>query len=240
MKTYPSANIKLKIECFIDSALKKEMSWDILASIIDNMTPTLDKCKEVIKILLEIMHDKEELFDDNLDSNDKVDNKIEVVEIEENENDENNCLISDELLGKALEVNQDSCIDFVNHSQNDKVLLETTVAVSTDIQIVENLEDQFFVLLENDPDKELSMKSGKETNLMTCIESSDSDLEDKEKSFRSKKVEVEKNFQCEICQKLFRKKHKLTEHKKFHSDEKKFQCPSCGKCFEQSCDLKRH
>ena len=52
MKPYSSENInKMKIECFIDSALKKEMSWDILASVIDNMTPTLDKFNEVISIL---------------------------------------------------------------------------------------------------------------------------------------------------------------------------------------------
>ena len=88
----------MKIQCFIDLALKKEMSWDILTSVIDNMTPTLDKSKEVIKILLEIIHDKEDHFNDNLktkESYDKVDNKIEVVEIDEKENDENNCLISD-------------------------------------------------------------------------------------------------------------------------------------------------
>ena len=53
MKTYSSENFKLKIECFIDSALKNEMSWDILAAIVDSMTPTLDKSKEVISILLD-------------------------------------------------------------------------------------------------------------------------------------------------------------------------------------------
>ena len=57
MKTYSSDNMKMKIECFIDSALKNEMSRDILAAIVDSMTPTLDKSKEVIKILLEIICD---------------------------------------------------------------------------------------------------------------------------------------------------------------------------------------
>ena len=56
-------NSSEKIKCFIDSALKKEMSWDILTSVIDNMTPTLDKSKEV---LLEIIHDKEEPIDKEL------------------------------------------------------------------------------------------------------------------------------------------------------------------------------
>ena len=115
----------MKIECFIDSALKKEMSWDILASVIDNMTPTLDKSKEVISILLDIIHDKEEpgsVFQDKV-----------------------------QLLDRSIEVSEDSCIDFENKCQIE-VLLETPVDVSTDIQTVENLQDQFFVLLENDSD----------------------------------------------------------------------------------------
>ena len=77
----------MKIECFIDSALKKEMSWDILASVIDNMTPTLDKSKEVIKILLElIIHDKEEPIDKELqimESNDSIDQNPTNIEREE-------------------------------------------------------------------------------------------------------------------------------------------------------------
>ena len=76
----------MKIQCFIDSALKKEMSWDILDSIIDNMTSTLDKSKEVIKILLEIIHDKEEPIDKDLqikESNDNMDQNPTNIEREE-------------------------------------------------------------------------------------------------------------------------------------------------------------
>ena len=75
MKTNSSKNLKMKIECFIDSALKKQMSWDILASVSDSMTPTLDKSKEVIKILLGIIRDKEEPIDEELqiiESNDSM------------------------------------------------------------------------------------------------------------------------------------------------------------------------
>ena len=121
MKTYSSENIKIKIKCFIDSALKKKMSWDILASVIDNMTPTLNKFNEVIIILLDIIHDKEEpgsVFQDK-----------------------------EQLLDRSIEVSEDSCIDFENKSQIEEVLLETPVDVSTDIQTVENLQDQFLYYL---------------------------------------------------------------------------------------------
>ena len=62
------------------------MPWDILTSVIDNMTPTLDESKEVIKILIEIIHDKEEPIDKELqimESNDSIDQNPTNIEREE-------------------------------------------------------------------------------------------------------------------------------------------------------------
>ena len=210
------------------------------------MTSTLDKSKEVIKILLEIIHDKEDPIDEELqikESNDCMDQNPTTIATEEKVNksieystsDARYCQVDNQFLESSTEGTEDSSIGLENDSQNDEVLVKATVDVSTDLQIVDSLEDQFFILLEHDPEKELDKKSGKETNLKPCIESPDSDLQDKEKSLVSKTVE--KKFQCDICQKLFKKNHKLTEHKKFHSNEKKIQCPSCGKCFVQSRSL---
>ena len=94
----------------------------------------------------------------------------------------------------SIEGTEDSSTE--NDSENVKMLLETKADVSSDIQIVENLE--LFVLLEDDPNKELNMKSGNDTDIKP-----DSHLQVKEKSLVSKAVE--KKFQCEICQKLFKK-----------------------------------
>ena len=67
---------------------------------------------------------KKNNFDDHLEnkiSNDKVDTKSEVIEMEENMNDE--------FMDGSKEVNQVSSSDFENYSQNDEVLLEATVEV---------------------------------------------------------------------------------------------------------------
>ena len=76
---------------------------------------------------------KKNNFDDHLEnkiSNDKVDTKSEVIEMEENMNDEINCpAFSDEFMDGSKEVNQVSISDFENYSQNDEVLLEATVEV---------------------------------------------------------------------------------------------------------------
>ena len=41
-------DLSIRIGCIIDTAIKKEISWTTLASILNEMTPTLSKSKQVI------------------------------------------------------------------------------------------------------------------------------------------------------------------------------------------------
>ena len=144
MKTYSSENIEMKIECFIDSALKKEITLDILASVIDNMTPTLEKSKEVIRILLEIIHEEEKPIDKELqikESNGSMDQNPTIIATEEKVNksidystsDGRNCQVNDQFLESFVEGTEDSSISLENNSENGKVSLETLADFSTDI-----------------------------------------------------------------------------------------------------------
>ena len=148
----------MMIECFIDSALKKVMSWDILASVIDNMTSTLNKSKEVIKILLGIIRDKEEPIDEELqiiESNDSMDQNPAIIGTEEKVNksikcstsDASDCRVKDQFLESSIDSTEDSRIGLENNSQNDEVLVEATVDVSTHVQIVENLNRRSILCL---------------------------------------------------------------------------------------------
>ena len=47
-----SISHSVKIKCLIDMALNNEISWLTLNSLIDNLAPTLEKSREVIKIIL--------------------------------------------------------------------------------------------------------------------------------------------------------------------------------------------
>ena len=134
----------MKIECFIDSALKKEITWDILASVIDNMTPTLEKSKEVIRILLEIIHEEEKPIDKELqikESNGSMDQNPTIIATEEKVNksidysnsDGRNCQVNDQFLESFVEGTEDSSISLENNSENGKVSLETLADFSTDI-----------------------------------------------------------------------------------------------------------
>ena len=117
----------MQIKCFIDSALKKEMSWDILFSVIENMTPHLTKSKEVIKILLRIIQDKEEPIDEmfeNKNSNDSMDQNPTIIETEEKVNksieystsDASDCQVKDQFLELSIDSTEDSSIGLENNA----------------------------------------------------------------------------------------------------------------------------
>ena len=52
MSESSSISPSTKIKCLIDMALNNEISWLTLNSLIDNLAPTFERSKEVIKIIL--------------------------------------------------------------------------------------------------------------------------------------------------------------------------------------------
>lgn len=46
--------------------------------------------------------------------------------------------------------------------------------------------------------------------------------------------------QCDVCEKAFKHKHHLVEHKRLHSGEKPFECKKCLKRFSHSGSFSQH
>ena len=57
MKSSLSQDIKVKIVSFLDATLNKQIPWIVLENFMDELTPSLEKAKQVIKILLKIIQD---------------------------------------------------------------------------------------------------------------------------------------------------------------------------------------
>ena len=79
MEKFDASN---KITCLIEMALKGEISWLILHSLIDGLTPSLESSRQIIKTMLKEFETHQSIClmmkseDDNLISND-------IIEIDE-------------------------------------------------------------------------------------------------------------------------------------------------------------
>ena len=63
-----SFDVATKIRCLMDMAMKSEISWTILESLFDELTPSLEKLKQVVKVLLkefQALQKKVSIFDSN-------------------------------------------------------------------------------------------------------------------------------------------------------------------------------
>ena len=75
--------IKVKIGCFIDSALKKEIPWNVVENFLDEVTSSLVRSKQIIKILLRIIQDNQPLIFGKGIEKDNKPNEFEEIEYKE-------------------------------------------------------------------------------------------------------------------------------------------------------------
>ncbi|KAL3835836.1 hypothetical protein ACJMK2_021299 [Sinanodonta woodiana] len=66
------------------------------------------------------------------------------------------------------------------------------------------------------------------------------DGEEGQASQDPKKGSGPRPYVCDVCDKAFKLKHHLVEHRRLHSGEKPFQCPECGKRFRHSGSYSQH
>ena len=50
----------------------------------------------------------------------------------------------------------------------------------------------------------------------------------------------EKQYKCNVCSKAFGRKFTLREHLRIHADDRRFKCEQCGQTFVQKCSWKSH
>ena len=242
MKPSSSEDIKGKIEYFLDAALKKQIPWMVLENFLDKMTPSLDKSKQVIKILLEIIQDDQESNMNKVTNDLSHDqpNSAEVETIDKINSEEDGFDIIEEKntsegsMKKTILDNEDDISNLTEDSKSESFSSELYSEdenvfdendVSRNIQLLEAFKGQFYTFVGDNHDEQCEENSSKESTGL-----------DKE----SENMLNEKTFECETCRKCFNHKSNLKRHMRIHTSEKPFKCNNCNKLFSNLGVLSTH
>ena len=162
-----ASNCEAYFKNSIQMALENNVSWTTLALMLDEMTPTLTKTKELVKVLLEelqkLQKKHQEFVSEKVQLNDKVQNKADEIEILE----ENSILDEIETSNvEAIETNCDTDLHEVSNQDSNRkdkssIIEEEAENLVKSPDINEQNLDQFYIFVGSN-DK---MKPSKLNNL---------------------------------------------------------------------------
>ena len=204
-----------KMKCFINMALKNTISWKALAILLDELTPTFDKSKQLNRILLK--------------------------ELESVQSKSQNQILDDDTLTETGDVNPESIQENL-HSETKDTEDETFDSSENEADNSghdpdpgneEPIEKEFS---KHDP-LDFHCKQGFKYQCKFC-HSSFSD------SWKLKRHETihsgVKPFKCKFCPKKFGHSTYLSEHEKTHTKKNYLECITCNKTFKDTMNLKIH
>ena len=243
-----SDDAKLRIGSFIESAIKKEISWVTLTSILNEMTNNLGKSKQVIEILLQTLQSK--FHDEPIDGNEEVihydletkNEELNAQEISEMKNDENGF----DPLEETSPQEEKDCDSFVCEFC-DKVFplniaYKKHMKTHISMDVIEEFKDKFYTFV---GEKEITIKNenlpkeeSKETNdsrIVSIAISKKSNLTIKKEKYNGKK-----KLQCKICLEKVKHESDLKVHESIHKEEKPFKCKICTRRFNDRSSCGRH
>ena len=219
-----------RIEGVIIMALKREISWKMLDSILDELTPTLDKSKQVIKILLKEL---QILGVKLLDTQSQ--NKLSQYEEQTLEG----FTIADKKKIKRISKKSQ-----MNPISEEIDVTNTECYFSTEVDLMpengkadETMKDNDFV----DQDlKEFYTFVGSDTDTNNISDKAENSKQLINKRQLQEGNAEKKQFQCRFCQKKFHKSSNFKTHERTHTGEVPFECRTCKKRFKRKGTLKIH
>ena len=248
---------------FISLALKCKLSWQLLPTILEDFTPTLETSKEVIEVLLkELQKLHSQLLQITKEIKDK-DPDVEIIDIaqddslpescQENETTESNQLdidgSRDNISSEAIMRKTESAKELIlqNRSNANHSIIEDIQEDTYNESAKSSICDIPETFIENDTENKLtrdiidqSINIKENENKKYKIEKS---LEKKIENLKTENKYCHGNkedFKCPICDKSFENANYLKQHEVVHNRNSIFQCNTCRKQFKYKGNLKRH
>ena len=219
-------------------ALKKEISWKFLVPLINEMASTLEKSKEVIKILL---NELESLSTQNL----SVESDISMIETLQG-----NSIVSKtefEYINVEIEPENDPEREgtIFEHSNHDSVKDDIISNCAKEAANMNDIIDQDLkVFVESDTEIQNKGENHTVDNENQLIELNEKKVQRIDKQAEKSHVTIHtgevKPFECKNCNKRFKHRSALSRHKIIHTGKAPHECATCKKRFNQKVNLKSH
>ena len=225
-------------EYFILLAIQKEMPWNTLTFMLQDLTTSLDRSKQVIRVLvqeleklvLNVEKDSNQDVTDVLGTNENQDHNTEEDQ-DESIQSEHYKTVFDFPANEYYEfVGDDKEANSVSSEHEESELLEDETVLNNESEERHLTEDD---RITTDTDTKREKKC--QCNFCGKFFSQKSHVDSHEKIHTG-----EKPFECRFCPKLFSHKSTLEQHERTHTGEKPFQCQICKKCFSNKSTLKKH
>ena len=250
---------KLSFNYFINLALSNKVPWKTLDVILDDLTPTLDKSKQLNKALLKELQNQTNVSQDEQDisqtqtnvSSQSLDKNQFETEMFENEEiphqyegkyDEK-VVEENELKCKICDETFENMLTYEIHAGTHEDL-DAEISENENREDLEDYSNDTEIDLNKMPEKVEAFEKLENNSSFYMIQNSHlSAKEVKPKNLLKGFKHLKKRgipLQCETCGKQFQLGKDFRNHVRLHTGEKPYQCMKCGKFFRSDQLLRQH